>query len=53
MHISLLKRLTLAPGISGRIFARLGESPEIRLSDGRFLADRAWSNFLVHLAKEA
>jgi endoglucanase len=42
------------PGVpSHRIFARLGEGPEIRLCDGRFLADRAWSNFLVHLAREA
>ncbi len=42
------------PGVpSHLIFARLGEGPEIRLSDGRFLADRAWSNFLIHLAGEA
>nr|HDN00882.1 M42 family peptidase [Deltaproteobacteria bacterium] len=42
------------PGVpSHRVFARLGKGPEIRLSDGRFLADRAWSNFLIHLAEEA
>jgi putative aminopeptidase FrvX len=42
------------PGVPPqRVFARLGHGPEIRLSDGRFLADRTWSAFIVDLCREA
>jgi len=42
------------PGIPPhKALARLGNGPEIRLCDGRFIADRALSLFLVRCAEEA
>jgi len=42
------------PGVAPhRTLARLGAGPEIRLGDGRFLADRAWSRFIVECAEQA
>lgn len=42
------------PGVPHhKTLARLGEGPEIRLSDGRFIADRAISSFLVRCAQDA
>lgn len=42
------------PGVpQHKTLARLGEGPEIRLSDGRFIADQAISSFLVRCAQDA
>lgn len=42
------------PGVSeDRVLARLGHGPEIRLSDGRFLADRRLCRFLADTAWQA
>lgn len=42
------------PGVPPhRALARLGDGPELRLSDARFLAHRGWTNFLVRVAREA
>ncbi len=42
------------PGVPlERHLCRLGNGPEIRLSDGRFLAHRRWSEFIAAIAKES
>ncbi len=42
------------PGVPPeRRLCRLGAGPEIRLSDGRFLAHRRWSEFIATIARES
>ena len=41
------------PGVpEHKRLASLGKGPEIRLSDGRFIADRNWVNFISELARK-
>ncbi|MDA8162068.1 MAG: M20/M25/M40 family metallo-hydrolase [Desulfobacteraceae bacterium] len=42
------------PGVPDHhILSRINKGPEIRLSDARFLADRAWAGFIISLAQDA
>lgn len=55
-QIALSIEGTIANDIPGapehRLYARQGYGPEIRLSDGRFYADREWSFFISELAEK-
>ena len=42
------------PGVpSHQVLSSINRGPEIRLSDARFLADRAWASFIISLAQDA